>query len=376
MNEFIPVNTPLLKEREKELVMQCLDSGWISSEGPFVSEFEDKFSKRVNRKYGIACSSGTAALDIAMRSLNIGRGDEVIMPTFTIISCASAIFKTGAKIVLVDCDKYSWNMNIDKIINAINSKTKAILIVHIYGLPVDIEPIIDIARKKNIKIIEDAAEQIGGKYKGQPCGSFGDISTFSFYPNKHITTGEGGMVVTNDLQIAERSRSLRNLCFTAEERFVHHEIGWNYRMTNLQAALGIAQLERIDESLKKKLEIGKYYYQSLKENPLLQLPLNKIDYGDNIFWVYGIVLDPRLGLAKDFIKKLKLNNIGSRPFFYPIHQQPVFKNLGLFKNDFHPNSEFIYQQGLYLPSGINLTKREIDIVSNVVLDLSEKLLVR
>ena len=369
MNNFIPVNSPLIKEREKELVMQCLDSGWISSEGPFVSEFEDKFSKKVNRKFGIACSSGTAALDIAMAALNIGPGDEVIIPAFTIISCASAVYKTGAKIVLVDCDQYSWNVNPEEVCNAINEKTKAILLVHIYGLPVDIDPIIKVAKSKKIAIIEDAAEQIGGEYKGKPCGSFGDISTFSFYPNKHITTGEGGMIVTNEFDLSEKCKSLRNLCFKAGDRFVHDELGWNYRMTNLQAALGLAQLERLEESIEKKREIGNYYHQELKDFSLIQLPLKKLDYARNIFWVFAIVLSPKLGNAKNFMEKMRLKNIGTRPFFYPIHKQPVFKKFGYFKNDMHPNSEFIYKQGLYLPSGLNLKFEEIDIVVKVIKEL-------
>ena len=366
MKKFIPVNEPVIKEREKQLLLDCLNSGWVSSEGPFVNEFEEKFSNKVNRKYGIACSSGTAALDIAIRALEIGPGDEVIIPTFTIISCASAVFKSGAKIILLDCDKDSWLMLPDQLEKLITSKTKAIMIVHIYGLPVNIDPIIEIAKKNHIFIIEDSAEQIGGLYKGKPCGSFGDISTFSFYPNKNVTTGEGGMVVTNNINLAERAKSLRNLCFQPEKRFVHNEIGWNYRMTNLQAALGLAQLERLDESVEKKISIGKAYYERLKDIDLIQLPLEKLDYAQNIFWVYGIVLDKRLGNAKYLMQKLADNSIGSRPFFYPIHKQPVFLNNGLFVNDFHPNAEYISEYGFYLPSGLSITVKEIDIVTDTL----------
>ena len=290
----------------------------------------------------------------------------MIIPSFTIISCASAVFKSGAKIILLDCDKDSWLMQPDKLEKLITSKTKAIMVVHIYGLPVNIDPIISIAKKNNIYIIEDSAEQLGGFYKGKPCGSFGDISTFSFYPNKNVTTGEGGMVVTNNINLAQRSKSLRNLCFQPEQRFVHDEIGWNYRMTNLQAALGLAQLERLEESVEKKVSIGKAYYERLKEIDLIQLPLEKLDYSQNIFWVYGIVLDKRIGNAKYFMKKLADNNIGSRPFFYPIHKQPVFLKNGLFVNDFHPNSEYISEYGFYLPSGLSITVNEIDIVTDTL----------
>tara|TARA_B100000963_G_C22535662_1_gene629660 strand:+ start:53 stop:1180 length:1128 start_codon:yes stop_codon:yes gene_type:complete len=366
MKKFIPVNEPVIKEREKQLLLDCLNSGWVSSEGPFVNEFEEKFSNKVNRKYGIACSSGTAALDIAIKALEIGPGDEVIIPSFTIISCASAVFKSGAKIILLDCDKDSWLMQPDQLEKLITAKTKAIMVVHIYGLPVNIDPIIEIAKKNRIFIIEDSAEQIGGLYKGKPCGSFGDISTFSFYPNKNVTTGEGGMVVTNNINLAERAKSLRNLCFQSEKRFVHNEIGWNYRMTNLQAALGLAQLERLDESVEKKISIGKAYYERLKDIDLIQLPLEKLDYAQNIFWVYGIVLDKRVGNAKYLMKKLADNSIGSRPFFYPIHKQPVFLNKGLFVNDFHPNAEHISEYGFYLPSGLSITINEIDIVTDTL----------
>ena len=235
---FIPVNEPLLDGNEAKYLKECIETGWISSEGPFVERFENEFSKSVNRKFATSVSSGTAALDVAVRSLGIGPGDEVIIPTFTIISCASAVINVGAKPVLVDCDPITWNMRCEDIANKITPDTKAIMIVHIYGLPVDIDPILDLAKENNLKIIEDAAEMHGQTYKGKPCGSFGDISIFSFYPNKHITTGEGGMVVTDQKEIHERANAFRNLCFQEGKRFVHEEIGFNYRMTNLQAAIG------------------------------------------------------------------------------------------------------------------------------------------
>ena len=208
--KFIPVNEPLLNGNEKKYLCECIDTGWISSEGPFVKEFEQKMSASVNRKYGIAVSNGTAALEVACQALGIGNGDEVIMPTFTIISCAIAVTKLGAVPVLIDSDIYDWNMKVDEIENKITKKTKAIMIVHIYGLPVRVDKVLGLAKKYNLKVIEDAAEMHGQTYNGLPCGSFGDISTFSFYPNKHVTTGEGGMVVTDSDELAERCRLLRN----------------------------------------------------------------------------------------------------------------------------------------------------------------------
>ena len=362
MDKFIPVNEPWIGEREKQLINECIDTGWISSEGPFVEKFEANLSKRINRKYGIACSNGTAALDLAIAALKIGPGDEVIMPTFTIISCAAAILKSGAKPILVDADPNTWNMNVDAIEDVITTKTVAIMAVHIYGLPVDMDPLIDIANKYKIYVIEDAAELIGASYKKKPCGSFGHISTFSFYPNKQITTGEGGMVFTNDLEISNRCKSLRNLCFQAEKRFVHKELGWNYRMTNLQAALGIAQLEKLDLTVKKKMKIGELYNNLLKEVKEIKLPLEQTDFAKNIYWVFGILIDSKFGQAKELMEKLRNLKIGTRPFFYPMHKQPIFKEMGIFKEKHFPISEYLYQQGLYLPSGVNLTKENINTV--------------
>ena len=362
MDKFIPVNEPWIGEREKQLINECIDTGWISSEGPFVEKFESTLSKRINRKYGIACSNGTAALDLAIAALKIGPGDEVIMPTFTIISCAAAILKSGATPILVDADPNTWNMNVDAIEDVITTKTVAIMAVHIYGLPVDMDPLIDIANKYKLYVIEDAAELIGASYKKKPCGSFGHISTFSFYPNKQITTGEGGMVFTNDLEISNRCKSLRNLCFQAEKRFVHKELGWNYRMTNLQAALGIAQLEKLDLTVKKKIKVGELYNNLLKEVKEIKLPLEQTDFAKNIYWVFGILIDSKFGQAKELMEKLKDLKIGTRPFFYPMHKQPIFKEMGIFKKKHFPISEYLYKQGLYLPSGVNLTKENINTV--------------
>ena len=239
---MIPVNTPVIGSREKELVNECLDTGWISSEGPFVKEFENVFSNYIGREYGIAVTSGSAALDIAFKAIDLKEGDEVIMPAFTIVSPAFSIIQQGGIPVLVDSDPYTWNMDVNQIEAKITKKTKAICIVHIYGLPADLDPILGLAKKYNLKVIEDAAEMHGQTYNGKKCGNFGDISIFSFYPNKHITTGEGGMLLTDNEELKEKCQKLRNLSFDpGKRRFVHEDIGWNYRMTNLQAALGLGQ---------------------------------------------------------------------------------------------------------------------------------------
>lgn len=361
--EFIPVNEPLLNGNEKRYLCECIDTGWISSEGPFVKEFEQKMSATVDRKYGVAVSNGTAALEVAVQALGIGEGDEVIMPTFTIISCAMAVTKVGAVPVLVDSDMYTWNMNVDEIEAKITTRTKAIMIVHLYGLPVMVDHILELAKKYDLKVIEDAAEMHGQTYNGKPCGSFGDISIFSFYPNKHITTGEGGMVVTDDEELAERCRMLRNLCFRRDVRYVHDEISDNYRFTNLQAAVGLAQLERLEEFVARKRAMGKYYTERLKDIDGLMLPIEKTDYADNIYWVYGIVLEQNIQADNKLIQKLLAKEgIGSRTFFWCMHEQPVYQKQEMFRNESYPNAEYLARKGFYIPSGLALTQEQMDRV--------------
>lgn len=370
MSDFIPVNEPLLNGNEKKYLAECIDTGWISSEGPFVMKFEQQFAARIGRKYGIAVSNGTAALDAAVEALRIGPGDEVILPTFTIISCIGQIVRSGAKPVLVDSDPITWNMDTSQIEARITSRTKAIMAVHIFGLPVDIDPILDIAQRYGLKVLEDAAQMHGQTYKGKQCGSFGDISTFSFYPNKHITTGEGGMIVTDDDNLAEDCRSLRNLCFQSQKRFVHDRLGWNLRMTNMQAALGLAQLEQLDKFVAKKREMGYRYTELLSDLPGVQLPLMRTNYAENIYWVFGLVLDDKIGFnAEEAMKRLAARGIGSRPFFYPMHQQPVLRKMNLFDGESYPISEHMSRQGLYIPSGIALTEKQIKQVIKIVREI-------
>lgn len=357
---MIPVNEPLLDGNEKKYLSECIETGWISSEGPFIKQFEKNFSNYVGRKHGIAVTNGTAAVDVAIECLDIVAGDEVIMPTFTIISCIGQIIRVGAKPILVDSDPKTWNMDVTQIEGKITSRTKAIMVVHIYGLPVDMDPVLEIAKKYNLKVIEDSAEMLGQTYKGKPCGSFGDISTFSFYPNKHITTGEGGMLVTNNDQLSEDCRGLRNLCFQPKKRFVHERLGWNLRITNMQAALGIAQLERLEEFVRRKRRMGNLYTKLLSGLENVHLPLKKTDYAKNIYWVYGLLLDNNLNLnVEDVMGALANKGIGTRPFFCPMHMQPVLKRLGLFEGEKYPVAEDLYSRGFYIPSGLALTDDQI-----------------
>ena len=367
MSEFIQVNQPDLGGSEKKYLIECIDSGWLSSEGPFVMDFEEKFRRIVGRKFGVAVSNGSCALNLAVISLGLEPGSEIIMPAFTIISCAAAIVQAGLTPVLVDADATTWNMDPLKIEEKITAKTKAIMVVHIYGLPSDMEPILEIAQKHGLKIIEDAAEMHGQTYRNRPCGSFGEVSTFSFYPNKHITTGEGGMVVTDDPHIAEHCRSLRNLCFQPKRRFVHEELGFNYRFTNLQAALGLAQLERLDEFVARKREMGRFYYEYLSGLKQIEISPLQTDYSENIYWVFGIVLSDEVAFdAEEAMLRLSKLNVGTRPFFWGMHEQPVFQKMGLFVSERYPVTERISRRGFYIPSGLALTVEQQQIVVDAV----------
>lgn len=371
--DLIPVNEPLLDGNELKYLKECIETGWISSEGPFIKKFEEDFARFTNRKFGIAVANGTAAIDIAVEALGITSGDEIIMPTFTIISCIAQIIRNGAKPVFVDSEPDTWNMDVSQIESKITSKTKAIMIVHMYGLPADIEPVIDIAERYGLKIIEDAAEMHGQTYYNKPCGSFGDISTFSFYPNKIITTGEGGMIVTDNEVLAEKCRSYRNLCFKPEKRFVHESLGWNYRITNMQAAIGLAQLEKIGEHITKKRQIGKIYNELLDNVENIRLPLASTGYSDNIYWIYGIILGDGIGINADqMMKKLAEKGIGTRPFFFPMHLQPVFLKRGMFLGEQYPVAEKMAGRGFYIPSGLAITEeQQSEVVSRFLSALQE-----
>ncbi len=369
MIDFVPVNEPLLDGNEKAYLAECIDSGWVSAEGPFVQRFEQALAQRVGRRHGVAVCNGSVALELAVAALDIGPGDEVILPTFTIISCAAAVLRAGATPVLVDADPLTWNMRTDAVAARITPRTRAIMVVHLYGLPVDMAPMLQLAREHGLRIIEDAAEMHGQDYRGEPCGSFGDISTFSFYSNKHITTGEGGMVVTNDDALAERCRRLRNLCFEPQRRFVHEELGWNFRMTNMQAALGLAQLERLDRFVQRKREIGARYQQRLAAVPGLQLPLAAMVEARSVYWVFGVVLDDTVPAdAAAAAQALGQRRIGTRPFFWPMHEQPVFRKRGLFTGERHPVAERLARRGFYLPSGLALRDEQIDRACAALID--------
>ena len=363
---IFPVSKPFITKKDIFAVNKTLKSGWISSSGVETKKFESEFSKFVDRKYSITVANGTAALEIAVKALGIKKDDEVLIPNFTIISNALAVIRQQAKPVLIDCDLENWNVKIEDIEKKITKKTKAIIVTHIYSFPNDMDKILMICKKHNILIIEDAAEVLGLSYKNKKCGSFGDLSTFSFYANKQVTTGEGGMISVNSEKLYKKCNSLKNLCFGKINRFNHDDLGWNYRLTNIQAALGLSQLKNIKNTIRKKMEIGNYYYEKLKFNNNIQIlpPFNS--FSKNIYWVVGILIKNKKMTALNLSKKLLKFGIETRPFFWPMHQQSIFKKLKLFKNQNYPNSTYISKYGLYLPSYFLLKKREINKISNVI----------
>jgi perosamine synthetase len=366
MNKFYPVNIPKINSSDIKSVSKVMKNGWISSDGPEIKEFEKKFSLFVDKKYSVAVSNGTAALEIALKAIGIKKGDEVIIPNFTIISNALAVIKLGATPILIDCTINNWNINIADLKKNISQKTKAIIITHIYSYSNPMDKIKQILKNKKILIIEDAAEVLGLKYKKKKCGSFGDISTFSFYANKHVTTGEGGMISTNNLDYSRKCSELRNLCFGKEDRFHHSDIGWNYRMSNIQAALGINQLKNINKIIKKKVQIGKLYYKFLSKNKNILINSPQVGKFKNIFWVVGIVILKKKMLAKELATKLMGIGVQTRPFFYPMNKQKILKKHLKQKKVNFKNSEYISNYGLYLPSYFDLKKNDVEWIAKKI----------
>ena len=356
---MIPVNEPLLNGREKELLIECVETGWVSSDGPFVKQFEQNFAGYIGARHGIAVCNGTAALETALYAAGVGDGDEVIMPTFTIVSCLVAALRLGAVPVLVDVEPDTWGMDVSQIAARITPRTKAIMPVHMYGHPVDMDPVLDLARQHGLVVIEDAAEVHGAEYKGRKCGSLGHLSAWSFYANKIINTGEGGMVLTSDDAMAERAASYRNLCFRPERRFYHTELGYNFRMTNMQAALGVAQVERVEEFVAIKRRLGALYREQLAGIPGLRFQVEK-PWAKGVYWMYCVEIDESCGVTADVVQTaLAKQGIGTRPFFLGLHEQPAAHDRGLFVGESYPVSERIARQGFYLPSGLTLTDGQV-----------------
>ena len=371
---MIPVSAPVVGDAELEYVADAIRSGWISSSGPYIERFEEAWASFCGRRHGIAVANGTAALELGVAVLDLEPGDEVIVPSFTIISCALAVIRSGAVPVLVDSDPETWCLDPALLEERIGARTRAIMPVHIYGHPVDLDPVLELAERHGLAVVEDAAEAHGAEYstghvgakEWRRCGAFGDLSCFSFYANKLVTTGEGGMILTDDAALAGRLRSLRNLAHHADRRFYHEEAGFNYRLTNLQAAIGVAQMERLNDVIARKRAIGRRYTERLSKVPGLQLPVERT-WARNVYWMYGVVLsDDVRHTVETFAEALRSRGVETRPFFLGLHQQPVLLRRGLFVGESYPVADRLAQRGVYLPSGAGLSDADVDHVCAAV----------
>ncbi len=367
---MIPVCEPLLNGREMQYVTDCIETNWVSSAGKYITQFEEKFASYCGTPYGIACSNCTTGLHMAYAALDIGPGDEVIIPDFTLIVSANTVILAGARPVLVDVDPQTWCIDANLIEEKITPKTKALMVVHMYGHPCDMPAIMEIARKHKLYVIEDCAQAHGAEVNGQKVGSFGDIACFSFYGNKILTTGEGGMVLCRDRKIADKLALLRNQGFQ-EPRFVHEVMGYNYRMTNIQAAMGVAQVEMIEDKISRKRFIGETYNELLKDVPDLTLPYEE-SWAKNVYWMYGILIDPGFGRAKDELMALLAEKgVDTRSFFCPMSLQPLFKGSDERFPEIdgaYPVSVDLWNRGLYLPSGLGLGRSQMEYVSEKLLE--------
>ena len=354
---IIPVCEPTLGGNEKKYVTECLDSNWISSAGRFITEFENAFAKACDAKHGVACANGTVALHLALAAMNIGPGDEVILPAFTMIATINAVAYTGAAPVLVDSEPRTWNMDVNQVADKITARTKAIIPVHTYGHPVDMAPLMELAEKHGLWVLEDAAEAHGAEYRGTRAGGLGHAAAFSFYANKNITTGEGGMITTNDENLSALCRNLRDHAFSPERHFWHKYLGFNYRMTNLQAAVGLAQTERLDELVAARRRNAALYNQLLADIPGIVTPPEAKDV-KNVYWMYSVMVADEFGMIRDELRRfLAQEGIETRTFFIPMHFQPIYYQQ--FKGQRFPVAEDLCRRGFYYPSASSLTAREI-----------------
>lgn len=361
---IIPVSNALLDGNELRYLTECVSSSWVSSAGSFVARFEEAFARAAGCEFGVACSTGTAALHLALAAVGVGPGDEVILPAFTMIALANAVEYTGAQGALVDAKPRTWNLDVSQIESKISPRTKAIIAAHTYGCPVDMDPLRAIARAHRLLVIEDAAEAHGAVYHGKPAGSLGDVGIFSFYANKIITTGEGGMMTTSNRSFADVARKLRGHAFSDTRHFWHEMVGFNYRMSNLQAAVGLAQTERLAELVEKRLANAARYSAELSGIRGLTLPPQPPGT-KNVFWVYAILVEDEFGCSRDELRRrLAAKGIETRTFFIPIHLQPLYRLR--YAGQRYPVAESLCRKGVYLPSGSNLSASNIDFVVQAI----------
>jgi perosamine synthetase len=364
-----PVMEPLLGGNELEYVTECIKTNWISSQGKYVLQFEEMLQQQCSVDYCLATSNGTVSLHLALVSLNIGIGDEVIVPNLTFGASVNSIIHSGATPVLIDVDLDSWNISPELIRAAITPKTKAIMPVHIYGNPCDMDGIMKIAKEYDLKVVEDCAEALGSEINGQPVGSFGHAAAFSFFANKVITCGEGGAVIFKEKSAYQKAILLRDHGMSKNKRYWHEEVGYNYRLTNIQAAIGCAQLEQFSSFKDKRKKIFSSYDNILIPTGMFKRPLIKKDNCES-YWIYTILINKDVNMDL-LAERLRKNRIDSRPVFYPMNQMPAFSNLKIFSS--LENSEFISSKGISLPSDISLTKNEISFICKELLNILNEL---
>ncbi|GAB4547208.1 MAG: DegT/DnrJ/EryC1/StrS family aminotransferase [Anaerolineae bacterium] len=363
-SRVIPVCEPTLGGNEARYVLDCIESNWISSAGKYIPRFEEAFAALCDTRYGVACANGTVALHLALATLGIGPGDEVILPAFTMIATINAVTYTGATPVLVDSEPHTWNMDLNQVADKITPRTRAVMPVHTYGHPVDMDPLMAMAERHGFYVIEDAAEAHGAEYKGRKAGSLGQAGCFSFYANKIITTGEGGMITTNDPDIARLARNLRDHAFSEERHFWHKYLGYNYRMTNMQAAVGLAQTEQMASFVEARRANAARYTAALSQIPGIVTP-PEADWARSVFWMYSILVEDDFGMNRDGLRAFLANHgIETRTFFIPMHLQPIYYQA--FKGQRYPVAEMLCQRGFYLPSASSLTAREVDYITDMV----------
>jgi perosamine synthetase len=362
--KIIPVCEPVMTGKELEYLKDCLDSNWISSAGKYIPVFEDRFAAECHCQYGVACANGTVALHLGLAALGLEPGDEVILPTFTMIATINAVTYAGATPVLVDSEPCTWNLDLEQLAAKITPKTKAIIPVHTYGHPVHMDPLMELADQHGLFVLEDAAEAHGAEYKGRRTGGLGHAGGFSFYANKIITTGEGGMITTNNAEFAALCHNLRDHAFSTERHFWHKYIGFNYRMTNLQAAVGVAQTEKMNDFVEARRRNAALYTELLKDIPGLVTP-PEAGWAKNVFWMYSLLVEDGFGMTRDQLRAyLARHGIETRTFFIPMHLQPIYYQA--FKGQRYPVAEMLCQRGFYLPSASSLTERQIQYIADIV----------
>jgi len=372
VKNFIPVCEPYLNGNELKYVQEAITSNWISSQGKFIEKFEEEFANFCGVQYASGVCNGTVALHLAMVALGIGAGDEVIIPNFTMISTALSVCYTGAIPVFVEADPKTWNIDVDKIEEKITDKTKAILVVHIFGNPCDMNAVNEIAQKHDLRTIEDAAEAHGAEYRGVKAGALSDIAAFSFYANKNLTTGEGGMVVTQNQELYDKCRYFKNVCFPLDGKreFIHKDVGFNYRMTNLHAAIGLAQVEKAYEYRDQRIKNNTFYKQRLSHIEGINFPEDEAE-SLNVYWMNAILIDPDIfGVSRDeVIAGLYIKGVGTRPLFTGMHEQPSLKNIGCDCSGEYPVTQDLTTNGLYLPSASSLSEDKIDYICSELLSM-------